>query len=53
MHLYYVLIGAIGMIFSQAPECRRITGVDPTASAAIIEAHADAVARLVLGPPGR
>jgi len=53
VHLYYVLIGAIGMIFSQAPECRRITGVDPTASAAVIEAHADAVARLVLGPPGR
>ena len=53
VHLYYVLIGAIGMIFSQAPECRRITGVDPTASEAVIEAHAAAVARLVLEPPGR
>jgi AcrR family transcriptional regulator len=53
VHLYYVLIGAIGMIFSQAPECRRITGVDPTASEAVIEAHAAAVARLVLGPPDR
>jgi AcrR family transcriptional regulator len=50
MHLYYVLIGAIGMIFSQAPECRRITGVDPTASDTAIEAHAKLVARLVLGP---
>ena len=50
MHLYYVLIGAVGMIFSQAPECRRITGVDPTASEAVIEAHATAVARLVLEP---
>ena len=50
MHLYYILIGAIGMIFSQAPECRRITGVDPTASEAVIEAHAAAVARLVLEP---
>ncbi len=53
MHLYYVLIGAIGMIFSQAPECRRITGVDPTASEAVIEAHAEAVARLLLGPGDR
>jgi TetR/AcrR family transcriptional regulator len=50
VHLYYVLIGAIGIIFSQAPECRRITGIDPTASDAVIEAHADAVARLVLAP---
>lgn len=53
MHLYYVLIGAIGMIFSQAPECRRITGVDPTASEAVIEAHAAAVARLLLEPGHR
>jgi len=50
VHLYYVLIGAIGIIFSQAPECRRITGIDPTASEAVIEAHADAVARLILDP---
>jgi AcrR family transcriptional regulator len=50
VHLYYVLIGAIGIIFSQAPECRRITGIDPTASDAVIEAHADAVARLILDP---
>jgi len=40
------------MIFSQAPECRRITGVDPTAPA-VVEAHATAVARLVLETPGR
>ena len=52
VHLYYVLIGAIGMIFSQAPECRRITGVDPT-SEAVIEAHAAAVARLLLEPGER
>jgi TetR/AcrR family transcriptional regulator len=51
VHLYYVLIGAIGIIFSQAPECRRITGIDPTTSDAVIEAHADAVARLILDPP--
>jgi hypothetical protein len=42
--------GAVGTIFSQAPECKRITGIDPTASDAVIEAHADIVARFVLGP---
>jgi hypothetical protein len=38
--LHAPVIGAVGMIFSQAPECRR-------------EAHADAVARLVLEPAVR
>jgi AcrR family transcriptional regulator len=45
-HAYYLFIGALGMIFSQAPECRRLTGTDPTASSATVEAHADAVVRL-------
>jgi TetR/AcrR family transcriptional regulator len=45
-HAYYLFIGAVGMIFSQAPECRRLTGTDPTTSNAIVEAHADAVVRL-------
>ena len=45
-HVYYLFIGAMGMIFSQAPECRRLTGTDPTASTAAVEAHADAVVRL-------
>jgi TetR/AcrR family transcriptional regulator len=49
VHIYYMLIGAIGMIFSQAPECRRITGVDPTRDARSIDTHADAVVRLFLG----
>jgi hypothetical protein len=53
IHLYYVLIGAVGMIFSQAPECRRIAGIDPTSSPAAVEAHADAVVRLVLGRGAR
>lgn len=49
IHLYYVFIGGVGLIFSQAAECRRLTGVDPTASPALIEAHADALVRLLLG----
>ena len=50
IHLFYALIGAVGMIFSQAPECERLSGADPTASDAVIEAHADAVVALFLGP---
>jgi AcrR family transcriptional regulator len=48
-HLYYMFVGAVGLIFSQAPECRRLTGSDPTRSNAMIEAHADAVSALFLG----
>jgi AcrR family transcriptional regulator len=49
LHFHYVLIGAVGTIFHQAEECRRLTGVDPMAPEAV-EAHADAVAYLLLGP---
>lgn len=48
LHLYYMFIGAVGMIFSQAPECKRLTGVDPTTDDATIRAHADAVVALFL-----
>lgn len=48
IHLYYVFAGAAGLIFSQAAECRRLTGVDPTTSPAMIEAHADTLARLLV-----
>jgi AcrR family transcriptional regulator len=50
IHLYYVFIGGAGLIFSQAAECRRLAGVDPTASPAMIEAHAEALVRLLVGP---
>lgn len=45
--LHYIMLGAAGLLFSQAPECRRIAGVDPT-DAAFVEAHADAVIRILL-----
>jgi AcrR family transcriptional regulator len=48
VHLYFLFMGAAGLIFSQAAECRRLVGVDPTASPAMIEAHADALVRLLL-----
>jgi len=46
-HLHYVLAGAGSVIFAVAPECRRLTGLDPTSEAAI-EAHADFVASLLV-----
>lgn len=50
--LHYFLLGAAGLVFSQAPECRRALGVDPT-DPAFAEAHADTLVRLFLGaPPG-
>ncbi len=47
--IFYLVVGAAGLIFSQAPECRFINGIDPTEEAHVA-AHADAVVRLLLGP---
>lgn len=49
-HLYYLLTGAGPTIFQLAPECRRLTGMDPT-DPAVVEAHADAVITLLFGTP--
>jgi AcrR family transcriptional regulator len=46
-HAYYVMAGAGSLIFAVAPECRRLTGLDPATPAAI-EAHADFVARMLV-----
>lgn len=46
-HLQYVLVGAASVIFAVAPECQRLTGVDPRKRDAI-ETHADVVARLLV-----
>jgi AcrR family transcriptional regulator len=48
VHLFYALIGAAGLIFSQAPECRRLSGLDPVKTPAAVDAHADAIVRLLL-----
>jgi TetR/AcrR family transcriptional regulator len=47
-HLYYILTGAGPTMFVLAPECRRLSGLDPAADD-VIEAHADAVCRLLFG----
>lgn len=50
LHFHYIVVGAAAMIFHQAEECRRLTGVDP-ADPDVIEKHADAVELVLLGPP--
>lgn len=45
-HVYYTLAGAGSLLFAVAPECRRLTGLDPEAEQAI-ETHAEFVARLL------
>jgi AcrR family transcriptional regulator len=47
-HFVYALLGAVGMFFHQAEECKRLTGIDPFSTAAI-EAHSRVVESLFLG----
>ena len=47
-HLYYILTGAGPTMFVLAPECRRLSSLDPSADD-VIEAHADAVCQLLFG----
>lgn len=47
-HLYYILTGAGPTMFVLAPECRRLSGIDPLSPEAM-EAHADAVIALIFG----
>ncbi|MBW2397152.1 MAG: hypothetical protein JRG95_23125, partial [Deltaproteobacteria bacterium] len=49
VHFHYILIGSVDLIFHQAPECQRLSGLDP-ADEAFIEAHANAITHLFLGP---
>jgi len=50
VHLFYVMAGAIGLIFHQAEECRRVSGVDPF-DPDTVETHARIVEWMLLGPP--
>jgi TetR/AcrR family transcriptional regulator len=47
-HLYYILTGAGPTMFVLGPECRRLSGLDPT-SDDVIATHADAVCQLLFG----
>jgi len=46
-HAFYALAGAASLIFAVAPECRRLTGLDPETAEAV-EAHAEFVAHLLV-----
>ncbi len=46
-HFYYALAGAGSLIFAVAPECRRLTGLDPETRRAV-EAHAEFVAQFLV-----
>ncbi len=48
-HFYYLVTGAGPTMFVLGPECRRLTGLDPTADE-VIEAHADAVIAFLFQP---
>ena len=49
-HAYYLLTGAAPTMFVLAPECRRLTGIDPF-DPEVVEAHADAVVSLLFRRP--
>jgi AcrR family transcriptional regulator len=49
VHFFYVLAGATGLIFHQAEECKRVSGVDPF-DPRVVEEHARFVVALLLGP---
>lgn len=46
--LHYMVLGAAGLVFSEAAECRYMTGVDPTAEG-FAEEHAEALLLMMTG----
>jgi TetR/AcrR family transcriptional regulator len=52
IHFHYVLAGSVGLIFHQAEECKRLSGLDPS-DPAVVEDHARVVEHLFLGPPSK
>jgi AcrR family transcriptional regulator len=47
VHFHYILVGAAALIFAMAPECRRLSGREPT-DPKMVASHADALVRLLL-----
>lgn len=49
IHYFYSMAGASGLVFHQAEECRRVSGLDPF-DPAFIDAHTAFVEWMLLGP---
>lgn len=45
--VYYAMAGAASLMFAVAPECQRLTGLDPR-SPEVVEAHAEMLVRLLV-----
>jgi len=50
IHFHYILAGSVGLIFHQAEECKRLSGIDPF-DETTIENHSRAVEYFFFGPP--
>lgn len=48
MHWYYFMVGASSLIFSHAPECQILFGIDPQEDS-VVEAHAEMMVNALLG----
>jgi AcrR family transcriptional regulator len=48
MHWFYMLVGASSTIFSHAPECQVLFGVD-SLQEPVVEAHAELMVKMLLG----
>jgi hypothetical protein len=48
MHWHYILAGASSTIFSHAPECQLLFGVD-SRQEAVVDAHADLMVNMLIG----
>lgn len=46
LHLFYIIVGSMTLVFHQGPECRYLSGVDPR-DPAVADDHADAVIQLL------
>jgi TetR/AcrR family transcriptional regulator len=46
-HVYYAMAGAASLLFAVAPECQRLTGLDPR-SPEVVDAHAEMLVRLLV-----
>jgi len=47
LHAFYLVLGAATLVYTNAPEARLLTGLEPT-EPELVEAHADALVRMIV-----